>query len=57
MEEGQALPRPGYRLMFLMPGLLIFKQGTFEYASSYALGTPLPGLSMGPFNILIEFKC
>jgi len=33
VEEGQALARSGYRLMFLLPGLFILKQGTLRLSA------------------------
>lgn len=32
-KEGQAFARPGYRLMLLLPGLLILKQGTLSLSA------------------------
>lgn len=34
VEEEQSLARPGYRLMFLMSGLFIFKQGTLNLSAA-----------------------
>lgn len=33
VEEWQALARPGYRLMLLLPGLFISKQGTLSLSA------------------------